>query len=287
MDDIVTLYEEAEELAAQGKLQEAAQKYAAAFERVRGGTSPDDRSRGQLFATRLGNIWIKLNNRREAKPYFDFVGLPTPPVTVESLSLPEAIQVLQQQGLLSELTTSETETILTKLRKKGLHNITGEFLCEYYRNGTKKLRRPNDRAIKDGFVMFGWDFAHQTKNLSAELSWLSHLVGDPLMLRQVSYEDEILTIEAIDGLQWRVKVESVDTIIVQFNRQMQRHGDNRLFAPVEAYSKNPHLLVDESKFRAIFCSDRPALASHYAQTLDSGWSEFQQYQAKWYTSWDY
>ncbi|MBS1953852.1 MAG: tetratricopeptide repeat protein [Cyanobacteria bacterium SZAS-4] len=274
MDDVVELYERANDLAKAGKNDEAIAEYRAGIAILEKSTASDRSSRLTYFASKLATLLFKLERFDEARPYYKMMGqeMPTPPI--QTLGLMDAIKVAKQAGLFGELGDEELEKILTDLgvapeeveddEEFGLINIVQSY---YHTDDDSDAHLLSPRAVKDGFISHDWRFGQETDDVVAELC---QLVGKPIW-RQLEYADEprtdcvatttYLHVQSDTGEKAKVEVNGLEDIVAFMNQSLEKRGDNRRFASCDTKGDwYAYFLIGPAAYKKVFSGKNPALS---------------------------
>ncbi len=268
MEDVIAHYEKANDLAKQGKTDEAIASYKAGLALLQQSKAPDASSRITYFATKLGQLCWKLGRYAEARIYYEMMGqkMPKPPTTTQPFH--KGLKCLQNIGLLSELSKELKEEILEEI---GLDSESADeelelidFLQVYYAHESGGL---SSRAIKDGFLHHDWRFGQETGDVIGEIC---QLLGKQT-LRQIGYHSEpctetigektLLTVESDTGERSSLEIQNgLDDIVAFVNRRLEGLGEKRRFVSIETNGDwFAYYLLDATAHKAIFGGKKPAL----------------------------
>jgi hypothetical protein len=272
VDELVVFYERGQDLAKEGKVDEAAANYMAAFDLAVG---PDAFSRRTLLANKLAFLYWNAGKDDLARPWYEVLGEPMPKRAPTTMPFKRALKVLKKAGLCSSLTPKLTKMLLEEVYSNDFDEEEAEvvpFLQAYYTSD-------DYQALKDGFIHHDWRFGHETSDAPAEFSQL--VDGNSQLLKQIGYAPgmqsaehsssppEVLTVERRNGERLSFPVQGLDDIAAAFNRELEKVGDVRRFVALQTDGDwHAYFLFDQDTFRILCLSKLPTLPCESVPGVD-------------------
>jgi len=154
-DEIIALYEQAEQFSKDGKLQEALTAYKLAFDDVKSGESGTDKSRQTLFSSKLARLCVKMEEFAQAKEYYDFMGEPLPSAVKVALGVDklEAPAGVAAQKLMQFMQNSKRVETTAELHV-GSKRIYITLYCQNKHNCWNYRAIGVEKRVRQGGVIY-------------------------------------------------------------------------------------------------------------------------------------
>lgn len=259
VDDLVMLYEKGLELDKQGKVDEAAAAYTAAFELI---AEPDSASRRKLVAGKLANLYWRAGKDKLSKKWYDVLGQPMPK-RESAISFNRALNALQKTGRCTSLAPKLKEAILQRLYGEDFEEEDVEllpFLQAFYDEDMNE-------AVKDGFIHHDWRFGQETDDAPSEFAKL--VGGTSPFLKQIAQQPDLITLERPNGEHLSLPIQSLNDVAAAFNQELENLGDERRFVALETDGDwHAYYLFDKNTFKTLCRSKTPVLPCESVPGVD-------------------